>query len=79
MAELGITAIVVGAMLFALDMIPGLLAALMKGLQGFRGHVSQSRGPIYPFQTDLPLSGEAWLLGAGALMMIFGLQAFMSS
>jgi hypothetical protein len=48
-----------GAMLFVLGMIPGLLAVLMRGLQNFSDHFSQTGGPIHRFQTDLGRPGDA--------------------
>jgi hypothetical protein len=78
MAKLGIVATVFGAMLFALGIIPGLLAVLMRGLQNFSDHFSQTGGPIHRFQTDLGRSGDAWLLVSGTVLMILGLQALLT-
>jgi hypothetical protein len=55
MAEVGITAIIVGAILFALGFFPGLLPALMERFQGLLDRFVPSRGRIHKFQTDLPL------------------------
>jgi hypothetical protein len=68
-----------GAILFVLCMIPGLLAALMEGLRNFRDHFSRTRRPFHNIQTDLPLSLDIWLLVGGGVMMIVGLQALLSS
>jgi hypothetical protein len=56
MTKPAITAIFFRAMLFALGMFPGLIAALQEGLENFREHISQTRGPIYRFRTDLRFS-----------------------
>jgi hypothetical protein len=77
MTKPAITAILFGAMLFVLGMFPGLMAALREGLENFRDHLSQTRGPIYRFQTNLDFSGHIWLLVAGGLMMIVGLLALL--
>lgn len=78
MRRQAITAILFGAMLFALGMAPGLIAALREGLENFRDHVSQTRGPISRFRTDLRFSGDIWLLVGGGVMMITGLLALLS-
>jgi hypothetical protein len=78
MAKLGIVAIVFGAMLFALGIIPGLLVVLMRGLQNFSDRFTQTGGPIRRFQTDLGRSGDGWLLVGGGVMMILGLQALLT-
>jgi hypothetical protein len=78
MTKPAITAILFGAMLFALGMFPGLIAALREGLENFRDHLSQTRGPSYRLQTDLRVSGEIWLLVGGGAMMIVGLLALLS-
>jgi hypothetical protein len=46
-----ITAIVLGAMLFVLGLLPGLLGSMTEGLRNFRDHPSTSRGPIHNIQT----------------------------
>jgi hypothetical protein len=46
MAEVGITAIVVGAILFVLGFFPGLLPALMARVQSLRDQLFPSRGHI---------------------------------
>ena len=78
MTKPAITAILFGAMLFVLGMSPGLIAALREGLENFRDHISQTRGPIYRFRTDPPFSGDIWLLVGGGVMMIVGLLALLS-
>jgi hypothetical protein len=74
-----IIAIVFGALLFALGMIPGLIATLMGELQKFHDHFYARRRPIHNFQTDLQFSAEAWLATGGAIVMILGLLALVSS
>jgi hypothetical protein len=78
MTKSAITAILFGAMLFALGMFPGLIAALREGLENFRNHISQTRGPMSRFQTDLRFSGDIWLLVGGSVMMIVALLALLS-
>jgi hypothetical protein len=73
MAEVAIAAIVVGAILFAFGLFPGLPLALMEAFQNLRDQFFRSRGRIHRFQTDLPLSGDAWLVGTGGVMLILGL------
>jgi hypothetical protein len=73
MAEVGITAIVVGAILFALGFFPGLVAALVKRLQNFWNPFLSSRGDIHRFL----LSSEVWLLAGGGVILIVGLLAFL--
>jgi len=65
MARAGITAIVFGAMLFALGMMPGLIARLMEELQKFQDHFSQRGGPSYNSFTYGRVSGEIWLVAGG--------------
>ena len=79
MAKAAITAIVLGAILFVLGFIPGLLAGLIEALQNFRDHLSPTSGPFHNVQTDLRLSLDTWLLVGGAVMMIFGSLALLSS
>jgi hypothetical protein len=73
-----ITAILCGAILFGLGMIPGLLATLVEGLQNFMDHLSQTGEPVHRSQTHLRLSGDIWLLTVGGLMMILGLVALLA-
>jgi hypothetical protein len=73
-----ITAILYGAILFGLGMIPGLFATLVEGLQNFLDDVSQTGEPVHGAQTDLRLSGDIWLLVGGGVMMIVGLLALLS-
>jgi hypothetical protein len=79
MAIPAITAIISGAMLFALGMMPGLIATLLEELQDFRDHFSSMSGPIRNRQTDSRVSGAIWLRVGGAVMMILGLLALLSS
>lgn len=73
MAKSAVTAILCGASLFVLGMIPGLLAALTEGLRNFLDYFSPARGPSHRFQTDSFHSGEIWLVVGGGMMMILGL------
>jgi hypothetical protein len=77
MAKPAITAIVFGAMLFVLGMVPGVLAGLMDGLQNLRNHLSPTRGPIRRLQTHHRLSGDICLLVGGGVMMIAGFLALL--
>jgi hypothetical protein len=45
----------------------------MEAFHNFRGQCFKSKGRIHRFQTDLPLSRDAWLIVSGGLMLIFGL------
>ena len=72
------TAILYGAILFGLGMIPGLFATLVEGLQNFMDDLYPTRGPIDGSPTDLRLSGDIWLLVGGGVMMIAGLLALLS-
>ena len=51
----------------------GCAPALMEAFHNFRGQCFKSKGRIHRFQTDLPLSRDAWLIVSGGLMLIFGL------
>jgi hypothetical protein len=73
-----ITAILYGAILFGLGMIPGMLATLAGGLQNFMDDLSPTRGPIDRSPTGLRLSGDIWLFVGGGAMMIVGLVALVS-
>lgn len=77
MAEVGIAAIVVGAMLFALGLFPGLLPALTERFQGLLDHFFRSRRGIHRIQADLLLSGDVWLLAGGGVILIVGLLALL--
>ena len=78
MEKAAITAILCGAILFGLGMIPGLPATLVEGLQNFLDHLSQTGEPVHRSQTDLRPSGDIWLLVGGGVMMIVGLLALLS-
>jgi uncharacterized membrane protein HdeD (DUF308 family) len=73
MAEVGITAIVVGAILLALGLFPGLPLALMAAFQNLRDQFFRSKERIPRSKTGLPLSSDAWLVGSGGVMLILGL------
>jgi hypothetical protein len=73
MLDLGITAIVVGPILLALVLIPGLAPALLTGWQTLGDRFSPRRVPNHNIPTHLPLSGDVWLLASGGLMLILGL------
>jgi hypothetical protein len=75
MAQAGIAAIFVGAILFPLGLFPSLLPALMERFQSLRDRFVLSRERIQKIQSDLPLHSDAWLLGGGGVMLILGLLA----
>jgi hypothetical protein len=79
MAKPAITAILFGAMLFVLGMIPGLLTELVEGLRNFRDHLSPAKRPYRDIQTDSRVSGEILLIVGGGLIMILGLLALLSN
>lgn len=72
MAEVGITTIVVGAVLFALGFFPCLLPALLERFQHLLDYFFPSRGQINKFQSDLPIHSDVWLLGGGGVILILG-------
>jgi uncharacterized membrane protein HdeD (DUF308 family) len=78
MAEVGIAAIVVGAILLALGLSPGLLPALIERFQGLRDHFFPLPGRIHKFQTDYSVSSDIWLIVSGGVMMILGLFVLLS-
>lgn len=73
MLELGITAIIVGPILLALVLVPGLVPVLLRGWQTLGDRFSPRRGANYNLSTHLPLSGDIWLLASGGVMLILGL------
>ena len=73
MLELGITAIVVGPILLALVLVPGLVPVLLRGWQTLGDRFSPTRGPNQNIPTHVPLSGDVWLLASGGVMLIIGL------
>lgn len=77
MAKSAITAILFGAMLLVLGMIPGLLAGLVEGLRNFRDHLAPTRRPYRNTEIPSRVSGQIWLVLGGALMMILGIVAFL--
>ena len=70
----GINAILFGAMLVALGMMPDLIITLLKELENVRRHFSP--GPIRNFEDDMQVSG-GWLVGCGAVVMLLGLLALL--
>jgi hypothetical protein len=73
MFEFGITAIVVGPILLALVLIPGLAPVLLRGWQTLGDRFSPRRLPTHNIPSNLPLSGDIWLLASGGVMLILGL------
>ena len=73
MFELGITAIVVGPILLALVLIPGLAPVMLRGWQTLGIRISPRRAPNHSIPTHLTLSGDVWLLAGGGVMLILGL------
>jgi hypothetical protein len=72
-----VAAILFGAMLFAVGMMPGLVIALREGLQNFRDHFVPIRRPFRNIPTDSQLSGDVWLVAGGGVIMILGLLALL--
>ena len=73
MFEFGITALVVGPILLALVLIPGLAPVLLRGWQTLGDRFSPRRLPNHNIPSNLPLSGDIWLLASGGVMLILGL------
>jgi hypothetical protein len=78
MATSAITAIIFGALLFFLGMIPGLLAGLVEGLRNFWDDLSPVKRPYRDIQTDSRVFGEILLVVGGGLIMILGCVALLS-
>ena len=87
MSPLAFIAIVFGAMLFVLGLMPNVIATFMDKmqnlrdvfmdeLQNLRGDFSPTRGPIHRIQAD---SAQAWLLVCGAGIMILGLFGLLTN
>ena len=87
MSPLAFIAIVFGAMLFVLGLIPNVIAivtdelqklrdAFMDEMQNLRGDFSTTRGPIHRIQAD---SVQVWLLVCGGVMMILGLFGLLTN
>jgi hypothetical protein len=87
MSPLAFIAIVFGAMLFVLGLMPNVIAtfmdklrnlrdALEDELQNLRGDFSPTRGPIHRIQAD---SAQVWLLLWGGVMMILGLFGLLTN
>lgn len=79
MERVAITAIVLGAMLFVLGLLPGFLGTLMERLGNFSDHPSPSRRPTQNIWTVIRLYGDIPLVLGGGVMMILGLVALPSS
>ena len=73
MARSAIVAIVFGAMLFVLGMLPSLIAAAIKEFQNFRALHPKRLRILYTLRTDLRRSGDVGSLFGGALVLILGL------
>jgi hypothetical protein len=87
MSRLASIAIVFGAMLFVLGLIPNVIAtftnelqklrdAFMDEMQNLRGGFSSTRGPIHRIQADFV---QVWLLVCGGVMMILGLFGLLTN
>ena len=87
MSPLAFIAIVFGAMLFVLGLIPNVIAivtdelqtlrdAFMNEMQNLRGDFSPIRGPIHRIQAD---SVQGWLLVCGGVLMILGLLGLLAN
>ena len=74
MAKVAIIEIVLGAMLFVVGLLPGLLGTLMERLGNFGDHFSPSKR-IHNIKTDMRLYGDILLAIGGGGMMILGLLA----
>jgi len=68
-----IIAIVLGAMVFDLDLLPGFLGTLLEGLQNFPDHPPPSRRLVLHIQTDMRRYGDIRLVLGGGVIMILGL------
>ena len=74
-----VNAIVIGAVLVALGLIPGPLARLRDGLQNFRDFLAPF-APITPQPQTVPdsaekLPGQIWVAVGGAVAMAIGILA----
>jgi hypothetical protein len=76
MSRLAFIAVVFGAMLFVLALMPNVIATFMDELQNLRGDFSPTSGPLHGTQTD---SVQVWLLVCGAVMMIPGLFGLLTN
>ena len=76
MLPLAFIAIVFGATVFVLGLMPNVIATFMDELQNLRGDFSPTRGPIHRIQAD---SAQAWLLVCGAGIMILGLFGLLTN
>jgi hypothetical protein len=72
MAELGVTAVVVGTILLALGLIPGLVPTVVRGFQSLGDRFSSWRDAS-TLQTSLTLSGDVWLISSGGVLLLLGL------
>ena len=75
MEKAAITAITLGAMLFALGLIPGMLGPLIEVLRSRPYYPSPSRRLIHNIQADVRRYGDIRLVVGGGVMMILGLVA----
>jgi len=75
MEKAAITAIILGAMLFALGLIPGLLGTMIEGLRNVRDYSSPSGGLIQHIQADIRRYGDIRLVVGGGVLMILGFVA----
>ncbi|PWT99834.1 MAG: hypothetical protein C5B51_26345 [Terriglobia bacterium] len=71
----GITAIIFGAMLFVLGMMPRVLIALVEGLRNLQDHIAGMREQLNN-HVDLG-GGDIWLVVGGGLLMIAGSLALL--
>ena len=82
MAKQASIAIILGAALFALALMPGLLASLLasleEALQNFQNHLFPTTRPVHSIRTGRALTGEIWLLIFGGALMILGLLGLLS-
>jgi hypothetical protein len=78
MVKSGITAILFGAMLVVLGMIPNLIAGAVAGLRNFWDYFYPPRGPDHTLPPDSYLSGELCLLVGGGVLMVAGLVALVT-
>jgi hypothetical protein len=73
MFRAAIIAIVLGAMLFDLGLLPGWVGPLMEGLRNFWSQPHPSRRPMPNIGTDMRRYGDIRLVLGGGVMMILGL------
>lgn len=76
MAKAAIPAIVFGAVLFAIGMMPNVIATFFEELRNLQDNFSLTRGTIDGIQAD---SAQVWLVVGGGVMMILGLLVLVLS